>query len=486
MKIEEWMVAESSLDDKQYEIYMADHNKSMVVAGSAGSGKTVLAVLRAKRMSGLGSYVLLVFNKALKAMIEFGFKAHRLSADSAIYAWAWENRGMDLAGLVFFKIQSRVENETVYYRDTIYLQKADSVDVYKISDVNRKSYYDQKYQEYIGSFSSLSKADKLLKEQEISKFVSIDFSDYVSGSMFSSFGRRTKYYEKSETVDLKNIDLANREVYESLSSSVLFVPYKFKINYLILDESQDFREDQLNSFNHDYINSIFLFGDTNQKLSDRGTKVERIKEILNHEYTKLDKNYRITREIARVAEYLLPQEDRTLVAKCNKPWGNPIPVFKKCTSIEEQIDFIIQTIKTEDLTDVGILVPTNKLVEYVSVNMQEKGQAVQRRYNKPLSGFDNNRSDFMEGEFGHVLYHQLDNLNFQSTLPCVLTYHSAKGTQFSTVFVPFANDSMHNGGLKKNPLYVALTRSSKDLYIIYQSVITLQLSGVSNQFYRSL
>ena len=63
MKIEEWMVSEGYLDDKQYEIYMTDPDKSLIVAGNAGSGKTVLAVHRAKKMSVLGSFVLLVITR---------------------------------------------------------------------------------------------------------------------------------------------------------------------------------------------------------------------------------------------------------------------------------------------------------------------------------------------------------------------------------------------------------------------------------------
>ena len=124
MKIEEWMVSEGYLDDKQYEIYMTDPDKSLIVAGNAGSGKTVLAVHRAKKMSVLGSFVLLVYNKALKSMIEFGFKAQKLPSDSAIYAWAWENRGMDLSGLVFFP-KSKINGKDSYNEGKIYLQKSD-------------------------------------------------------------------------------------------------------------------------------------------------------------------------------------------------------------------------------------------------------------------------------------------------------------------------------------------------------------------------
>lgn len=285
-------------------------------------------------------------------------------------------------------------------------------------------------------------------------------------------------------MDSKTINLSDRRNFESLSSAVLFVPYKFKVDFLVLDESQDFAEDQIRKFNTDHTKSILLFGDTNQKLSDRGTKMSRIKEITNHQYVELDKNYRITKEIARVAEYFLPPNERSLIKNCNKPWGNPLPVLKKCKSVDDQIDFIIQTIKTEELTDVGILVPTNKLVEMVVNKLAEKKQPTQYRFNKPIDGFKDGNMDFMNSEFGNELYNQINNLNFQSTLPCVLTYHSAKGTQYGTVFVPFANDSMHSNSLQNNAFYVAITRASKSLYITFEDKMSSIFSVVPQEYYK--
>ncbi|MVN91471.1 3'-5' exonuclease [Mucilaginibacter aquatilis] len=485
MRLEEWLVADSRLDEQQYEIYMSEPGNSMVIAGNAGSGKTVLAVLRAKRVSNLGSFVLLVFNKALKAMLEFGFMAQQLSADATIYAWAWENRGMDLSGLVFFPITKNGEN-VQYLSSHIYLQKGDRIEVYKKSDHVRKSHYAALHAAYLRDFKTLTPEEIRSREAEITRFVSVDFADWIGNAYWQTYGRRTCFYELEKILSPQELRLTDSTKFESLSSAILFVPFKFKKDFMILDEAQDFQAEQIESLRSDFTKSIVFFGDTSQKLSTSGTSINAIAKTMACEYVELQKNYRVTKEIARLAEYMLPDDERTLVRRCNKDWGNALPVVKKCKSLDEQIDFILGIIKAEDLTDVAILVPTNKMVEIVVKKMNEKGMDSQYRYNRPLGGFTEALNDFMSGELGGGYYNQIDNLNFQSTLPCVLTYHSSKGTQFETVFIPFANDSMHFNGIKKNAFYVAMTRASRELYLTYEDKLTSAFAPVPVSCYRSV
>jgi superfamily I DNA/RNA helicase len=61
-------------------------------------------------------------------------------------------------------------------------------------------------------------------------------------------------------------------------------------------------------------------------------------------------------------------------------------------------------------------------------------------------------------------------------LPSILTYHSAKGTEFDNVFIPFADE--HNS-LSRNPFYVAVTRSSNRVFITYSRKLTNLLKDVN-------
>ena len=46
----DWMIKESELDDDQIKVLMGTLDKSCIVSGCAGSGKSVLALIKAQRI----------------------------------------------------------------------------------------------------------------------------------------------------------------------------------------------------------------------------------------------------------------------------------------------------------------------------------------------------------------------------------------------------------------------------------------------------
>ena len=84
----------------------------------------------------------------------------------------------------------------------------------------------------------------------------------------------------------------------------------------------------------------------------------------------------------------------------------------------------------------------------------------------------NDRDDFRNS---------VDTLNFNSTNPKLMTYHSAKGIDFDKVFMPFKNqvpDSMSE--IEKTLLMVAMTRSRQDLYISYTTSLDRNVQAFLN------
>lgn len=61
------MIKESELDDDQIKVLMETLDKSCIVAGCAGSGKSVLALIKAQRVQKEygNDYKIIVFTKAL-------------------------------------------------------------------------------------------------------------------------------------------------------------------------------------------------------------------------------------------------------------------------------------------------------------------------------------------------------------------------------------------------------------------------------------
>ena len=66
----------------------------------------------------------------------------------------------------------------------------------------------------------------------------------------------------------------------------------------------------------------------------------------------------------------------------------------------------------------------------------------------------------------------VDTLDMSSHNPKIMTYHSAKGLQFETVFIPWVSESDKKSFLTthRTALYVAMTRTYKNLFILYSGM----------------
>lgn len=89
-----FFVRDSELDDYQRVIINKRTNNSFIVKGCAGSGKSILALWKAKQIQdeGLGSYQVIVLTKALKQYMSDGISQVGLNGNNVDYHWYWENR----------------------------------------------------------------------------------------------------------------------------------------------------------------------------------------------------------------------------------------------------------------------------------------------------------------------------------------------------------------------------------------------------------
>lgn len=105
------------------------------------------------------------------------------------------------------------------------------------------------------------------------------------------------------------------------------------------------------------------------------------------------------------------------------------------------------------MSDVAILLPHNDDVKLVSGILNDIQVNHELKYS--------DRNDY---------HNSIENLNFATTLPKVMTYHSAKGLQFETVFLPCVSELTNDDKRKiseQKALYVAMTRTYRHLYIMY-------------------
>ena len=124
----DWMIKESELDDDQIKVLMETLDKSCIVAGCAGSGKSVLALIKAQRVQKEygNNYKVIVFTKALCNYMNSGKQELGLTNDFYYHQeWKYqrERRGR-------YMVYSRDENGNMIP----YMPSADYIIVDEIQD----------------------------------------------------------------------------------------------------------------------------------------------------------------------------------------------------------------------------------------------------------------------------------------------------------------------------------------------------------------
>lgn len=436
MRLEKWFI--SNLDDSQRNIIVQNIDKSIAVRGAAGSGKTNLAIHRALQAKNKGSYAILIFTIALKRMIAYGMEALGLDKERIAYEWAWTHRGFDLTGDVYCQKNPKAG---IIMRDVLFL----------VNDMDVR---------------------KFIRADRTADTYGVDFADWVDSKFYYAFGRRTSWFEEV-TMDT-DFSVTDTDNYELIPSGIMYKQTEEKIDYLIVDEAQDFNiTDYQSKIKPKVGKSLSLFGDSTQQMNKNGSKIEDIAIALDYDRLSLDYNYRLPKSIAKVAQQI-QSSNVDLMSNNRKDSGNsdypnyPKPIIAKFGSRQEELQGILNRIQMEDLDDVAILVPTEADVMEVNKFLNDNGVQTQVHYRT-----------------GNVVpFRTINTLDFSNNdLPCILTYYAAKGSEFDNVFVPFANAANPKD---RNSFYVACTRSSRNLVISYSGKRTPYLNDVSKEFITEL
>lgn len=438
MRLEKWFVSE--LDASQQKVVAEDVDKGLIVQGVAGSGKTNLAIHRALQASKRGSYAIVIFSVALKRMVAYGMQAMGLDRERIAYEWAWLNRGFDIVG-------------------DLYMEKDNNQFLYLVNDMHIR---------------------KFTRSEKTPTAYGIDFETWVPDRFYRAFGRRVSWF--AEVTYEGGFDVTNEERFEMIPGGILYRQSEQVLDYLVVDEGQDFSIDAYKtSICPRAKKSLTVFGDSAQqmlrrstisgKASKHGSSMAEIAQELGDSYKcmTLDYNYRVPISIARFAQQILGGMV-DLVSNNKRGLDGPRPVIVKCQTREAELDAIIERIRAEDLDDVAILVESNEQAIFVNKYLNDKGVTTQTFYRTPK-----------KVDYAPNAYDTINTLDFSNgDLPCVLTYYSAKGSEFDNVFIPFANNTNRCG---RNDFYVACTRSSRNLVISYSGVPIQHLAAIDPRLF---
>lgn len=233
-------------------------------------------------------------------------------------------------------------------------------------------------------------------------------------------------------------------------------------DYIIVDEAQDFSKEDILEFKKSARKALLLYGDSAQQLfsfiqDKRTVSMEEIAVFTGYQTEQLVFNHRLPKKIARLAEKISSTSD-DLEGRCTNE-GVRKPKILEFSSFESQMDKIAEIIKNGNFEDVGILFRHNTEVERAYNYLRSKGLNVEARFNG-----------------------QTMDLNFNSDNPKILTYHSAKGLQFEVVFIP---ECVCSNNDDRNPLYVAMTRAYRELYIMHSGNLSSFFDSVPMSLYET-
>ena len=241
-----------------------------------------------------------------------------------------------------------------------------------------------------------------------------------------------------------------------------------KADYIIVDEIQDFTKDEIQEFIDAARMHYLFFGDTAQSIYRQYGKqtmtIDQIAQMTGLNTLQLYNNYRLPRPVAKITQNYVGVDVQEYKEKVYQSKESELPHFIHLNSEQEQIDFLLKLAKDNIGTSVGILLPNNPEVIRISQEFANNNVECEFKYNKGDNDFD-----------------YVDILNFATTLPKIMTYHSAKGLQFDMVILPMYNGA--NDDESKKALYVAMTRTIHHLYVLYSTPQLLPPLNVPSHLY---
>ena len=226
------------------------------------------------------------------------------------------------------------------------------------------------------------------------------------------------------------------------------------VDYIIIDEVQDFSFAELETIVNKAKKGFFLFGDNGQQIYPERTNNENvIQEVENSlaiDLFCLERTFRVPKKIADFAS-CIDKRNTQISQNCFRSEGDK-PRIIEFSSVKSEAIYIINIIQQEGWKNVGILLKNNNDVrEFVDL---------MRKY-----------SMVCEYKIGAE-----STLDFTRETPKVMTFHSAKGLEFERVFIPRCsyNDNPEKYNYRE-ALFVAITRAK-------ETVIMSYIEGDKNQY----
>lgn len=440
-----------------------------VVLGTAGSGKTTLAIYRAiylsdKHLSHSGRTLLLTYNKLLVKYLNF-------LTPVSLNQVQIENYHTFARG--YLSSRGKMPNNCICSSDN-----EREFFIYKAIKFTQNKYPPNKFFNRPIEFfkdeikwmlcNGITSLEEYLKVERKGR-IGTKLSLKIRPIMFEILKNYLKYREESgKLYDWDDLAIHVRKEFQQDSSNRIY-------KHIIMDEGQDFSPEMIRSLSVAIPSdgSLTFFGDVTQQIYG-GRMSWRSAGLQIPKIWRFEENYRNKKEIAKlgVAISKMPYFDGEDLVEptLSNAAGSP-PTIVKCSDEKSQIEKAIEVAQNYSDTQSVVVLCKN----------HEQENRIKSKLNGNFTQLDRN---LIKWEEKPGIY--------------VGTYHSSKGLEFDTVILPFLDSNnlpdqkhivsqgeedalIHFGKL----LYVAVTRAKTNLLLLYSDELT-KLLPINNNLYREI
>lgn len=455
--LEKWRVF---LHPTQRKIVQKEYSGSARVLGGAGTGKTVVAMHRAKHLAsmceGQQRILMTTFTANLAADIRENLRKictlEELRKIEVIHLDAWVNQFLRESG---FSAQIGYDDAIdPLWEKAILLANNDlPFDI---------SFYEEEWNRIVVAQEALT-LEKYVKATRNGRGTRLDRKKRMQvWKVFENYQNLMKENQ------IRDINTAMYECTKLLQSA----GKRSKYISIIIDEGQDFSDNAYRLIRalagEEHPNDIFIVGDSHQRIYRNHPTLSKCGINVRGRSSILKINYRTTEEIRKHAFALLNgisfddlDDDLDLGDKCQSLTHGEKPVVENFNNANDEFDFIFDEVKKLKengvaLTDICVVARTKKLVDdYIALFTRVGIRSYAIKRNK------------------------VDDRSFDGLR--VATMHRVKGLEFKHVFIAAVNNRIiplpsainktdavseaESITSEKCLLYVAMTRAQKGVYI---------------------
>ena len=455
--LEKWRVF---LHPTQRKIVQKEYSGSARVLGGAGTGKTVVAMHRAKHLAskceGQQRILVTTFTANLAADIRENLRKictlEELRRIEVIHLDAWVNQFLRESG---FSAQ-------IGYDDVINPLWEKAVLSANIDLPFETSFYEEEWNRIAIAQEALT-LEKYVRAIRNGRGTRLDRKKRMQ--VWKVFENYQNLMKENQIRDI------NTAMYES-TKLLQSVSRKPRYASIIIDEGQDFSDNAYRLIRalagEEHPNDIFIVGDSHQRIYRNHPTLSKCGINVRGRSSILKINYRTTEEIRKYAFALLNgisfddlDENSDLGDKCQSLTHGEKPIVENFENANDEFDFLLHEVKKLkengiSLTDICVVARTKKLVDdYIALFTKAGICAYVIKRNK------------------------VDDRSFDGLR--VATMHRVKGLEFKYVFIVAANSriiplpsainktdpvsEVESVTSEKCLLYVAMTRAQKGVYI---------------------